>query len=194
MYLTPKEDKIPGTILQKSAMGNVTGLDFLNKIFYLSPGIMLAQIREIAGIDGSTLQNWTKRGWVANAKMKKYDIEQLARILIINMLRDCMQLDRITFLLHYINGTEKNGSAIGIISEARLYDYICRLIDDLVTENVLPITQLRDHIDTLLCDYTEKFTGARARLSQALEIIIIAYYASLLKQHADEQIRTLMEK
>ena len=53
---------------------------------------MLSQIREICGIDGSTLQNWTKRGWVANSHNKRYNIDQLSRILIINMMRESMQL------------------------------------------------------------------------------------------------------
>ena len=43
--------------MDKERMGNVTGLEFLNKIFYITDGIMLSQIREICGIDGSTLQN-----------------------------------------------------------------------------------------------------------------------------------------
>ena len=105
MNIQMNETKIPGTVLKKTDMGNVTGLDFLNKIFYITDGIMLSQIREISGIDGSTLQNWTKRGWVESAKLKKYNIDQVAHILIINMLRGCMQLDRIAFLIRYINGS-----------------------------------------------------------------------------------------
>lgn len=184
MYLSMSEDRIPGTILKKSAMGNVTGLEFLNKIFYISQGIMLSQIKEIAGIDGSTLQNWTKRGWVSNARLKKYNIEQVARILIINMLRDCMQLDHIAFLLRYINGDESD--AASIIPEAKLYDYICRIIDALMAEETQPVGELRDFIARTLDDYDEKVGGARTRLINALEIIITAYYAARIKRHADE--------
>lgn len=191
MYLTLAEDRIPGTILKKSAMGNVTGIEFLQKIFYISQGIMLSQIREISGIDGSTLQNWTKRGWVANAKLKKYNIEQVARILIINMLRDCMQLDRIIFLLRYVNGDERDCAAI--ISEAKLYDYLCRTIDALLDANA-PAGDLRALIEAQLTDYEEKIGGARARLVNALEIMIVAYYASTLKGHADARLLELMQR
>ena len=104
MNLQINEELIPGTILNRREMGDVTGLEFLKKIFYISDGVMLTQIREISGIDGSTLQNWTKRGWVANARLKRYNIDQVAHILIINMLRSCMQLDKIAFLVSYING------------------------------------------------------------------------------------------
>ena len=87
-------------------MGGVTGKEFLDKVFYITDGIMLAQVREITGIDGTTLQNWLKRGWVASPAKKAYSKEHLARILIINMLRDTMQLSQIIFLLTYVNGTE----------------------------------------------------------------------------------------
>ena len=92
MNLEINDALIPGTKLKKSDMGNVTGLEFLSKVFFISEGVMLSQIREVSGIDGSTLQNWTKRGWVANARLKKYNIDQVAHILIINMLRSCIQL------------------------------------------------------------------------------------------------------
>ncbi len=192
MYLTIAENRIPGTILQKSEMGNVTGAEFLQKIFYISQGIMLSQIREIAGIDGSTLQNWTKRGWVSNAKCKKYDIEQVARILIINMLRDCMQLDRIAFLLRYINGDGVDGAAI--ISEVKLYDYLCRIIDALLNTVPSPLGNLRALIESSVNDYEEKISGARLRLTNALEIMIVAYYASTLKGYSDARLMTLMHR
>ena len=94
---------------------------------------MLSQIREVSGIDGSTLQNWTKRGWVENARLKKYNIDQVAHILIINMLRSCIQLDKIAFLLHYINGRVDDRSD-DIIRDSVLYDYICRILEKLMEQ------------------------------------------------------------
>ena len=88
MKLEIQSTMIPGTLMDKVKMGNVTGMEFLEKIFYITDGIMLSQIRALSGIDGSTLQNWTKRGWVSNAHNKRYDINQLSRILIINMMRE----------------------------------------------------------------------------------------------------------
>ena len=99
MHLQIKDDLVPGTKLHRSEVDGVTGLAFLKKVFFITDGVMLTQIRDVSGIDGSTLQNWTKRGWVANSKLKRYDINQVAHILIINMLRSCMQLDKIAFLI-----------------------------------------------------------------------------------------------
>ncbi|MCQ2427497.1 MAG: DUF1836 domain-containing protein [Clostridia bacterium] len=189
------EDKIPGTILNRAQMGDVTGLQFLNKIFFISDGIMLTQIREIAGIDGTTLQNWTKRGWVENPKSKKYDIDQLAHILIINMLRSCMRLDRIAFLVSYINGRVYDRSD-DIIRDSTLYDYICRLLDRLMNDEIRSgdSDTLRNCIAEVTADYTETIPGAKKRLTNALEIIVVAYYASIIKEQSDNMLERLMNR
>ena len=184
MNLQIKDELIPGTKLHRSEMGDVTGLEFLSKIFFISDGVMLTQIRDISGIDGSTLQNWTKRGWVANSKLKKYDINQIAHILIINMLRSCMQLDKIAYLIEYINGNIDDNSD-DIIEDSVLYDYICKILDKLVTYDICSLGSIRQAIEEETAEYKEVMPGARERLSRALEIIVVAYYASLIKKHAD---------
>ena len=190
MNLQIKDELIPGTKLYRSEMGGVTGLEFLNKIFFISNGVMLTQIREISGIDGSTLQNWTKRGWVANSKYKKYDINQVAHILIINMLRSCMQLDKIAYLIEYINGSVDDRSD-DIIEDAVLYDYICKILDKLMTYDVCSLGSIREAIEEETAEYREVMLGARERLSRALEIIIVAYYASIIKKHSDSLVDEL---
>jgi len=194
MNLQITDNLIPGTILDRYNMGDVTGMEFLSKIFYISDGVMLSQIREISGIDGSTLQNWTKRGWVENSKSKKYNMDQVAHILIINMLRSCMQLDKIDFLIKYINGRVDDRSD-DIIRDSELYDYICRILDTLMSDKrEIGLSTLHDCITKVTAEYDEKISGARKRLTNALEIIIIAYYASIIKKHSDTRIDELMNK
>lgn len=179
---------IPGTVLKREEMGGVTGIEFLNKIFFISDGIMLAQLREISGLDGSTLQNWVKRGWIGNTVNKRYSKDQLARILIINMLRATMQLERIDFLLHYINGTIGDSSD-DIISESMLYEYVCRVIEQISAKDGLSGMTRKEMCDIIAqatADYEEKMEGATHRLRSALEIIVIAYYASLLAAYSAE--------
>ncbi len=190
MNLQITEDYIPGTQLLRDKMGGVTGLEFLSKIFFISDGVMLTQIREISGIDGSTLQNWTKRGWVENSKLKRYNINQVAHILIINMLRSCMQLDRISLLIQYING-RVDDKEDDIIEESVLYDYICRILDRLMTFDVCSIGSIRNTISEITSDYSERVEGARDRLTTALEIIVVAYYASLIKKYSDSKLYEL---
>lgn len=185
MKLEIQSTLIPGTIMDKKKMGDVTGLEFLNKIFFITDGIMLSQIREICGIDGSTLQNWTKRGWVGNAHNKRYDKNQLARILIINMMRDSMQLDRISWILTYVNGRAGDTSD-DIIPESELYDYLCRIIDQLVDDEMTPDAEnVSELISHALEPYEECAAGARRRLERACGIIIMTYYATLVRQKAN---------
>jgi hypothetical protein len=191
MNLEINDALIPGTKLNKADMGNVTGLEFLSKVFYISEGVMLSQIREVSGIDGSTLQNWTKRGWVANARLKKYNIDQVAHILIINMLRSCIQLDHIAFLLQYINGKIDDASD-DIIRDSVLYDYICRILETLTRKDVATKASITEVIRDQISDYKEAMAGARDRLANALEIIVTAYYAALIKRSSDEMLANLM--
>ena len=191
MNLEINDALIPGTKLNKADMGNVTGLEFLSKVFYISEGVMLSQIREVSGIDGSTLQNWTKRGWVANARLKKYNIDQVAHILIINMLRSCIQLDHIAFLLQYINGKIDDASD-DIIRDSVLYDYICRILETLTRKDVATKASITEVIRDQISDYKEAMAGARDRLANALEIIVTAYYAALIKRSSDEMLTELM--
>lgn len=177
-------DTIPGTVLKKESMENVTGREFLDKIFFISNGVMLSQIKEISGLDGSTLQNWIKRGWVGSAVNKRYSKDQLARILIINMMRKSMQLERIDFLLRYINGN-LDCREDDIIPESELYGYICALLELIEREDACG-GSLRDNIEKCAQDYSERIAGARLRLINALEIIVCSYYSSLIQLRCDD--------
>lgn len=169
-------------------MNGATGLDFLNKVFYITNGIMLAQIREITGLDGTTLQNWVKRGWVSNPHKKSYDKEQVARILIICMMRDTMQLSRIAFLLNYINGSMPEDK---IVDESVLYDYICRILTQMFDENSTGFNGLDDMIDEAVKDYIEPVSGAMRRLKNGIKIIVTTYYAAIIKSVADSTVDSL---
>lgn len=185
MKLSIKSENIPGSVLLKHDMGDVSGLNFLDKIFYISDGIMLSQIKEITGVDGSTLQNWVKRGWVANTVNKRYNKDHLARILIINMLRGSMMLERIDYLLKYINGYI-NTHEDDIISESQLYDYICDIIEQMMNSNCQDNDDLTTWIKKCTSEYSERISGARLRLEKALEIICITYYASLFQNYSNK--------
>lgn len=181
---------IPGTALAMEKMDGATGLDFLNKVFFITDGIMLAQIREITGVDGTTLQNWLKRGWVPKPRNKCYGKEHLARILIINMMRDSMQLARVDFVLRYING-DVDSTEDDIIEESLLYDYVCRVVAMISDENSAGFNAISEAVETALENYSEKYSGARRRLAVGLTIIVTSYYASLVKSVADGMVDEL---
>ncbi|MBQ7336412.1 MAG: DUF1836 domain-containing protein [Clostridia bacterium] len=190
MNLQFHDEMIPGTKLKKCDMENLTGLAFLKKVFFVSEGVMLTQIRDISGIDSSTLQNWTKRGWVQNSRSKKYNIDQVAHILIINMLRSCMQLDHIAFLIQYINGDIEDTSD-DIIRDSVLYDYICRILTNISENGNCELNSIIQAVQTVTSEYVEPFAGAKDRLERALEVIVVTYYSALMKHHADHLLEGL---
>ena len=122
-----------------------------------------------------------------NAPLKRYTVDQVAHILIINMLRSCVQLDHIAFLLHYINGRVDDRSD-DIIRDSVLYDYICKILDRLIEEDNCSGASIRGVIREVTADYAEIRPGAHERLNNALEIIVAAYYAAVLKRHADDML------
>ena len=82
-----------------------------------------------------------------------------------------------------------------IIRDSELYDYICRILDTLMSDSrEIALSTLHDCIAEVTAEYDEKISGARKRLTNALEIIIIAYYASIIKSHSDRRIDELMNK
>ena len=107
------------------------------------------------------------------------------------MLRSCIQLDKIALLLQYINGNIDDKSD-DIIRDSVLYDYICRILDTLMTQDVCSMASIKDVIRDQIVDYEEVMPGARDRLANALEIIVIAYYAALIKRRSDEMLTDLM--
>ena len=175
-------NNIPGTILNRDKMDGATGPEFLDKVFFITDKIMLAQIREITGIDGTTLQNWLKRGWVGTPNKKSYTIEHLARILIINMMRDTMQLSRIIFILQYVNGKSEEDK---IVKESVLYGYICKVLDRLSENGEISGAGIDGIISDVLSDYEEPVSGAGRRLSVGIKVITITYYSALIKAEAE---------
>lgn len=175
-------NNIPGTILNRDKMDGATGLEFLDKVFFITDKIMLAQIREITGIDGTTLQNWLKRGWVGTPNKKFYTKEHLARILIINMMRDTMQLSRIIFILQYVNGKSEEDK---IVRESVLYGYICKVLDRLSENGDISGAGIDGIISDVLSDYKETVSGAERRLSVGIKVITITYYSALIKAEAE---------
>lgn len=173
----------PGTVIER---GNLTSREFFG-VFRVTKGLMLAQVREITGLDTTTIQNWINRGWVKNPIDKRYSENQLASILLIHMLRDVMKLDHIAKLLDYLK--EKGAleeSREQIISEAELYHIICTLLDVIDYEVIFTPKELDKAIAVAIGTYQEVFEGAKEHLKNVLKIILVYYASAIVKHHADK--------
>ena len=181
---------IPGTVIPAENANGPVGSGFLAGIYSVTSGLMLSQVKEITGLDAPAIQNWIKRGWVPSPVGKRYSSDQVARILIINMLRDALQLEKIAFLLSYINGSV-NDRSDDIIPESALYDYICCIIDRCEYCDFTHEENLLKLISDCTEDYREVIPGSTERLRKALQIIILAYESARIKNKAETLLDTI---
>ena len=117
---------IPGTTLKFSEQARVSAFSVISPVLEATGGLTLSQLSKLTGLEGTTIQNWIKRGWVSATKSKKYSEKQVLRILLINMLRGAMKLDDIAGLMKYINGDVEDTSD-DIIDDILLYNILCRI-------------------------------------------------------------------
>ena len=117
--------RLPGTTIEISVNGATSARELLDSIF-MAGGLVLSQVSGLTGLEPYIIQNWIKRGFLAPPDHKKYSKRQFCRIAIINMLRDVIQIEKITSLLSYINGRLDDESD-DIISEEKFYDLLCAI-------------------------------------------------------------------
>ena len=182
---------IPGTVIPTDSNDEMPGVGFLSGIFAGTSSLVLGQVREITGLDTSALQNWVKRGWVSSPVNRSYNIDQVARILIINMLRESLHLEQIAFLLSYVNGSVYDRTD-DIIPESKLYEYICMTVFSYRGKDINDQRALDRCIKKVTGDYVESLAGATIRLREALRSILLAYRSAQVKRKAElflEQLR-----
>ena len=181
------EWKIPGTVL-KCPKEEATSLQGRFEGMFLGGDIALSQVVAITGMESHTIQNWVKRGFLTPPKNKRYTLQQLCRILHINMLKDVMPLERICSLLRYING-KLDQEDDDIIDDAALYFLFVRLaarakqLDD-------PAVWKQAMVEAL-CNYQEPVPGARERIEKALRIMLIGNVACKMAQTAERMLDEL---
>ncbi len=174
---------IPGTTMPFSMLKG-SAFEMFEPMLNATGGLSLSQVCAITGIEGSTIQNWVKRGLVAKPIEKKYFERQLARILLINALRDCMQLDRIATLLGYLNGSVEDRSD-DIIREAQLYDYLCIILTKTDLKSGFSIETVERSVLETIHDYVGAFEDSKHKLTRGLTLMTVACVSGRLKAEAD---------
>lgn len=183
------QDYMPGAAALNNGGGGVFSV--FRPMIQAADGLSLRQVCSITGLEGSTIQNWIKRGFVAHPVGKKYRERHLARILLISSLRDCMKLENIGALLEIING-DADDTSDDIISEEQLYDYLCGIIGK-AQENGLSFDEIPQTVRKVTKDYVPTDDTAAARLNEALTVMVYAYRAGQYKKEADDRFRQMKE-
>lgn len=170
------EKYIPGT---DSYYKNSEGFETYKQMIEIGDGISLSQVCNITKLEPHTIQNWVKRGYIPHPINKKYYTKHLARILLINALRECMYIEDIGSLMVYING-DVDDESDDIISEENLY----KLFSNVIFE-----------INDLNC--IEKIVDTKVKnnkLNNCMKVMAYAYYSSLMSKKSDEYLQKLIKE
>ncbi len=181
---------IPGTVLNFDSNRHSCAFDVIRPFFALTNGITLAQVRELTGLETSTIQNWVKRGWVPSPINKRYGERQIVRIILINSIRRAMQIEKVINLMAYINGDVEDTSD-DVVSDEVLFNEFCKavylsdkahtydtdVIGAIVQEQVSHIPDLDD--------------VGKTKLQKTLQIMVLAFMAAQIQDNIDEEFATI---
>ena len=156
---------------------------------FAAGGITLSQVSVMTGLEPYQIQNWVKRGFVTSPVKRLYSKKQFARIVIINMLRESLQIEKICELVKIIAGRPGDESD-DLISDDELYH---RYVDMLAEKNVNPLDEGSVRNAALaaaeLCE--ERLPNSKGKLAHIFEVMVYAHAAAELRKKSDEAFAVL---
>ena len=178
---------IPGTTLE----GIREEADRIDKLFqsmHMAGGLTLGQVSSITGLEPYAIQNWVKRGFLSSPRNRRYNMEQLCRIITINMLKGALTLEQICSLLGYINGDLADDSD-DIIDDAELYFMFVKLAAR--ARHIGGNQDWDQALKEAASGYVEPYPGARERVIQVLRVMLMAWIASRFQHQVSEMVNQL---
>ncbi len=178
---------IPGTTLT----GHRSDADQIESQFhsmFLAGGLTLSQVASVTGLEPYAIQNWVKRGFLSPPQGRRYNMEQVCRIITINMLKGALSLEKICSLMQYINGDLADESD-DIIDDAVLYFMFVKLASR--AKHIGGDQQWDDALEEATASYIEPCPGARDRVIKVLRVMLMAWICSRFQSQVDEMITSL---
>ena len=179
--------RIPGTVLEIQRE-NADSVEEMFSSMFLAGGMVLSQVASVTGLEPYTIQNWVKRGFLSAPQHKRYSMNQLCRILQINMLKSVLPLEQICSLLSYVNG-KLDEESDDIIDDSRLYFLFVRLASR--AKELAEPEAWEQALEGALSQYQEPVLGARARIEKALRIMLTAWVAARMRYSAETMLQEL---
>ena len=179
---------IPGTTLT-GLRSDADRTDGLFASMFLAGGLTLSQVSSITGLESYTVQNWVKRGFLPPPVNKRYNMEQVCRIITINMLKGALSLEQVCSLIGYINGSLSDESD-DIIDDTVLYFKFVSLAAR--ARHMGGSTEWGEALEEVMADYAEPIPGAKEKIIQVLRIMLTAWVAARLKDQVDGMIAELV--
>jgi len=156
-------------------------------------GLSLSQVCAVTGLEGSTIQNWVKRGWVEHPVGKKYEEVHIARILIINALKECIKLEHISQLMMYVNGITRSGNK-PIIKESTLYNYLCEALKQSAQSADHSKSGVEAVINNVIKDYSDPNPESRIRIRKALTLMMFACVCTDVKRRVEAMLGVILDE
>lgn len=178
---------IPGTTLT-AEREDADRVDGVFQALFLAGGLTLSQVASVTGLEPHTIQNWVKRGYLSPPKAKRYNMEQVCRILSINLLKGALTLEQSCSLISYINGrlTDKSDD---LIDDTLLYFFFVRLAAR--AQHFGGSENWDSALEEVTAGYREPVPGAREKLAKVLKIMLTAWLASRLKTETERMFSQL---
>ena len=177
----------PGTTIETTSLEKGSSRKIFDGIF-AAGGITLSQVSIMTGLEPYMVQNWVKRGFVTSPVKRVYSREQFARIVIINMLRESFQIEKICDLIKTIGGLSDR--AEDMISDDELYHrYV-----DMVSDNIINVSDPRSvevAAENAISDFEGQNAADKKKLSKILQIMLYAHAASQICTLADQLLISL---
>ena len=178
---------IPGTTLTALR----TEADKTPELFqslFLAGGLTLSQVASVTGLEPYTVQNWVKRGFLASPVNKRYNMEQVCRILNINILKGAVALEQIVKLMAYLNGDLADESD-DLVDDTMLFFLFVKLAAR--ARYIGGTKAWDDALVEITEDYVEPVPGARDKLIKVLKIMLTIWCANALKAQAEAMMAQL---
>lgn len=178
----------PGTTIEATSLEKGSSKVLFDGIF-AAGGITLSQVSVMTGLEPYLIQNWVKRGFLKPPVKRLYSREQFARIVIINMLRESLQIDRICGLIHVIGG-QLEDSSDDLISDDELYHRYVDMLSE-GTINIMDESSVLQAAENASLDFEERLPNSKKKLYRLLQVMYYAHAAAKLRETAEEILSTL---
>ena len=178
----------PGTTVEVSKLQKGSSKVLFGGVF-ATGGITLSQVSIMTGLEPYLIQNWVKRGFVSSPVKRLYSEEQFARIVIINMLKEALQIERICSLIRVIGGVLED-TTDDLIGDAELYHRYVDMISD-ESINITDPESVRSAAAAAASDFVERIPNTRKKLERIFEVMLYAHAASKLRVSAEQILSTL---
>jgi len=182
---------IPGTTIKYTEQARESAFSLISPVLEATGGLTLSQLSKLTGLEGSTIQNWIKRGWVSSTKGKKYSEKQVLRILLINMLRRAMKLESIANLMTYINGDVEDTSD-DIIDDIALYNVLCRMIFNAEDKKAFEPQDINAIISDELKKSQADIRSDADKLHKAAFVAVMAYRSAYIKSEMEKVLEEIV--